>query len=221
MTDAMSKSKHDQLSQLGALKTHANIAYFRSGVFNHTEWMGVKTAKCPMDMWVYQEMIVRLKIDLIIETGTWLGGSALFFAHVMDSAGRGEVITVDIEPQRGRPEHPRIKYLTGSSIDDDILSQMSQACQQHQSVLVILDSDHRSAHKLAELRAYSDFVTPGSYLIAEDTCFDYFPAWPEFGPGPSKAVREFLRETNDFVVDRNAERHMLTFCPDGFLRRKL
>lgn len=217
---SMTDQQSARAGQIAQLRKHANITYFRSGVFNQTDWMGVKTAKCPMDMWVYQELMVRLKTDLVIETGTWMGGSALFFAHIMDIMGRGEVVTVDIEPQADLPQHSRLHYLTGSSTDPAILETIAKKCSGFESVLVILDSDHRADHKLAELRAYSELVSPGSYLIAEDTCFDYFPAWPEFGPGPSRAVRQFLAETSEFVADRNQERHMLTFCPEGFLRRK-
>lgn len=200
--------------------SQANILYFRSQVFNQTEWMGVKAAKCPMDMWVYQELMVRLKTDLLIETGTWLGGSALFFAHMFDLMGQGRVITVDIEQQPDLPQHERIEYLHGSSLDDGIIKHLEAACNQARSVLVILDSDHRKAHKLAELERYAPMVSPGSYLIAEDSCFDYYPAWPEFGAGPASAVREFMNSNTDFEIDRHQERHLLTFAPIGFLRKK-
>jgi cephalosporin hydroxylase len=35
--------------------------------------------------------------------------------------------------------------------------------------MVILDSDHSKRHVLAELQAYSRFVSIGNYLIIEDT----------------------------------------------------
>lgn len=206
--------------QINQSVTQANILYFRSQVFNQTEWMGVKVAKCPMDMWVYQELMFRLNTDLVIETGTWMGGSALYFAHLFDLMGRGRVLTVDIEQQPGLPRHDRIEYLHGSSLDDRIVERLTEASQAARSVLVILDSDHRKDHKLAELQRYAPMVSPGSYLIAEDSCFDYFPAWPEFGAGPASAVREFMRNNLEFEIDRQQERHLLTFAPIGFLRRK-
>lgn len=198
----------------------ANILYFRSQVFNRTEWLGHKAAKCPMDMWVYQELIHALDTDLLIETGTWTGGSALFFAHLFELRGRGKVITVDVQEQPGRPEHPRIEYLDGSSVDPAVLERMAAAAEAAQSVMVILDADHKADYKLAEMRAYAGLVTPGSYLIAEDSCFDHWPAWPEFGPGPAKAVQQFLDEDDRFEIDRGQERHLLTFSPLAFLKRK-
>lgn len=206
--------------QIAELTRRANVVYFRSGVFEHTEWMGVKAAKCPMDMWVLQELMVRLETDLVIETGTWLGGSALYFAHILDLVGHGQVVTVDIQTQPNLPQHPRIEYMVGSSVDPGILERIGQRAEKARSVLVILDSDHKAGYKLEELNAYAPFVTPGSYLVAEDSCFDFFPAWPEFGPGPAHAVREFLRKDDRFEVDRRQERHMITFSPAAFLKRR-
>jgi cephalosporin hydroxylase len=198
----------------------ANIIYFRSQVYERTEWMGVKTAKCPMDMWVYQELMHTLNTDLLIETGTLDGGSALFFAHVFDALGRGQVVTVDIESRDNLPSHPRITYLTGSSVDEEILAEISALASTATSVMVILDSDHRAPYKLQELQAYASMVTPGNYIVAEDSTFDYFPSWPEYGPGPAAAADRFVRENADFVLDRNPEKHMITFAPRAFIRRR-
>lgn len=199
----------------------ANILYFRSMVFERTHWMGIKTMKCPMDMWVYQEMIVNLKTDLLIETGTFAGGSALFFAQLFDMLGRGRVITIDIDGHDNteRPQHSRIEYVSGSSIDPDVVDRLKVEAEASKSVMVILDSDHHAKHKLMELELYSPLVTVGNYIIAEDSCFDAFPAWPEFGLGPAAAVREFLMRHNNFEVDRSQERHMITFSPMAFLKK--
>ena len=67
---------------------------------------------------------------------------------------------------------------------------------------------------------YSEFVTAGSYIIAEDSTFDFFPAWPEFGPGPAAAIKEFVKDNDQFEIDRSREKHMITFSPIAFLRRK-
>jgi cephalosporin hydroxylase len=107
----------------------ANIIYFRSQVFDRTEWMGYRAAKCPMDMWIYQELMHKLGTDLLIETGTLLGGSALFFAHMFDLMGRGKVISVDIEIRDNLPQHPRIEYVEGSSVATGLRSQgVVQTC---------------------------------------------------------------------------------------------
>ncbi len=86
--------------------------------------------------------------------------------------------------------------------------------------MVILDSDHSRDHVLRELELYSPLVTPGCYLVVEDTNVNGHPVSPEFGPGPMEAVEAFLETTNDFEVDRSREKLLLTFNPSGYLRRR-
>ena len=198
----------------------ANIIYFRSQVFDRTEWMGHRAAKCPMDMWVYQELMHKLETDLLIETGTLLGGSALFFAQMFDLMGRGKVISIDIDIKDDLPQHPRIEYIEGSSVATEVLGRIATASEAADSVMVLLDSDHAAPYKYEEMQQYAKFVTAGSYMIAEDTCFDAYPAFPEHGPGPAEAVHKFMRNNSDFEVDHSLERHMITFVPGGFLRRR-
>ena len=85
--------------------------------------------------------------------------------------------------------------------------------------MVILDSDHTRDHVLRELELYAPLVTPGSYLVVEDTNINGHPVAPEFGPGPMEAVEAFLETTDEFEVDRAREKLMLTFNPSGYLRR--
>ena len=59
-------------------------------------WFGYRAIKCPMDLWIYQEIIYETEPEVIVETGTHGGGSALFLAHMCDLANRGRVISVDI-----------------------------------------------------------------------------------------------------------------------------
>lgn len=185
-------------------------------------WLGHEMLKCPMDLWIYQELIHRERPDLIVEIGTYKGGSALFLASICDLVGSGEIVTIDIDAthQAARPKHPRITYLTGSSIDPGILEQVTRRAAGKANVMVILDGDHHCDHVLAELRLYRRFVAPGGFLIAEDTNINGHPSYPEFGPGPWEAVEAFLAEDPDFYADRSCERFMLTMNPRGFLRRR-
>lgn len=182
-------------------------------------WLGVQTLKCPLDMWIYQEIIFELKPDLIIETGTWNGGSALFIATMMDIINNGRVISIDVE-KRERPIHPRITYITGSSIDPEIVNKVKETIDSKiRTVLVILDSDHRKDHVIEEMRIYGKLVTKDSYLIVEDTNLNSHPVVPEHGPGPMEAVLEFLKENNEFVIDDGKEKFFMTFNPRGYLKK--
>jgi cephalosporin hydroxylase len=185
-----------------------------------TWWRGQRVIKCPLDLWIYQELIHELKPDLIIETGTMYGGSAFYLASILDMAGKGEVLTIDRNEREGRPQHPRITYLTGSSSDPKIVDEAKRRAEGKQTVIVLLDSNHKAFHVLDELRAYHSLVTPGSYLVVEDTNINGHPVEPTFGPGPMEALEEFLQENDDFEIDLERQKYLLTFNPSGWLRKK-
>jgi cephalosporin hydroxylase len=196
--------------------------YYNSGprTWSNTYWLGTAAQKCPLDLWIYQELLHELRPAIIVETGTADGGSALFLASICDLLGHGSIVSVDVRAKAGRPEHDRITYLTGSSTAPEIRRQVEELVGDRAPVLVILDSDHARDHVLEELRIYAPLVTPGSYVIVEDTNVNGHPVSPEFGPGPMEAVGEFLREAHEFSVDRSQEKFFLTFNPGGYLRRR-
>lgn len=197
--------------------------YYDSRVFGktwgETFWLGVPVFKCPFDLWVYQEILFETRPDVIIETGTANGGSALFLASLCDLINHGEIITVDVEEAKERPKHPKIKYLLGSSTSSEIIEKIKNLIKDKNKIMVILDSDHHKEHVLNELKIYSQFVTKGNYLIVEDTNINGHPVFQEFGPGPMEAVEEFLKENKNFVIDKNKEKFYLTFNPNGYLKR--
>ena len=183
-----------------------------------TTWLGYPTAKCPLDLWIYQEILAETRPGLIIETGTYAGGSALYLANVCDLLEHGLIVTIDIAEQE-RPQHPRIRYLHGSSTDPAIVEQVRTMTLDASAVMVVLDSNHSAEHVLAELEAYAPLVTPGCYLIVEDTNVNGRPVLPEHGPGPAEALETFLDGDDRFEVDRDREKLLLTFNPGGYLRR--
>jgi cephalosporin hydroxylase len=188
--------------------------------WRNTRWMGIPAYKCPLDLWIYQEILHELEPDLVIECGTAEGGTALYISHVLDLIGKGDVITVDLAPPAHPPSHPRIRYLHGSSTDPVIVRQIEEAARGKAAVMVILDSDHARVHVAEELRLYHALVTPGSYLIVEDTNVNGNPVFRDHGPGPAEAVQEFLSAHPDFVPDESREKFFLSFNPGGYLRRR-
>ena len=192
---------------------------FSGGTWGDTRWFGTRTLKCPLDLWIYQELIHELAPDLIIETGTAEGGSGLYLATLCEAKGTGEVISIDIEAGPDRPHHDRLTYLTGSSTDPALIGRLTRRAGDAGTVLVVLDSDHSYDHVLAELRAYAPLVTPGSYLVVEDTNINGHPVYEHFGPGPMEAVEQFLKENDAFAVDVTKEKLLLTFNPRGWLKK--
>ncbi len=181
-------------------------------------WMGYRTLKCPLDVWVYQEIIFETKPDVIVETGTFLGGSALYMGHLCDTLGHGRVISIDLAKREGLPKHPRVQFWVGSSTAPEIHERLKPELA-GKKVMVILDSDHAYKHVKEELRLYAPLVSAGCYLIVEDTNVNGHPTNLEHGPGPMEAVEEFMQGNSQFVIDRDRERFMMTLNPSGYLKK--
>jgi cephalosporin hydroxylase len=195
--------------------------YYKNNVWaeGNTTWLGVPTLKCPLDLWILQEILYETRPDWIIECGTNQGGSSLFLASVCDLMDHGKVITIDIADYNIQKIHPRIRYLIGSSTSDEIIEEVKRTITKEDSVMVILDSDHSKNHVLKELEIYHSFVTKGNYLIVEDTNINGHPVLPEFGDGPMEALEEFLSTNDEFIIDQSREKFFLTFNPKGFLKK--
>lgn len=181
-------------------------------------YCGFLVQKNPLDLWIYQEILWDCKPDLIIEMGTASGGTTLFLANQLDLIGNGGIVSVDIDNRLGIvPRHPRILYLVGDTEEPRIVGGIRDGARKVSKVMVILDDDHSMNHVLEELKLYNDLVTPGQYLIVEDTNVD----WPlGMGDGPGLAVHEFLKTHPEFEVDRRREKFLMTWNPGGYLRRK-
>lgn len=205
-----------------------------SGDWANTRFFGYPVLKLPTDLWVYQELITAIQPDVLVETGSCNGGSALYFAAIMDLLGRGQVLSIDLYPwpnphmpeemvailgNRPRPQHQRVTYLTGSSIAPEILAAVRDACA-GKRVLVVLDSDHSAEHVRAELDAYAPLVSIGSFLVVEDTGLsaETNPAQAD-ALGAAEALAEWLPQHPEFVWEPSCERFLLTSSPGGWLKR--
>jgi cephalosporin hydroxylase len=199
----------------------ARLYYYEGQIgrtWSNTFYMGVRLLKCPTDLWAYQEILHETRPEVIIETGTAWGGSALYFAHLCELLGRGRVLTVDLAPKPDLPAHERITYVTGSSTSAEVFERVRREAEGLRT-MVVLDSDHSAAHVSEELRLYAPLVSAGCYLIVEDTNVNGRPVLPEHGPGPAEAVEAFLEGRSDFSVDESREKFLMTFNPRGYLKR--
>lgn len=169
-------------------------------------WFGKQVSKCPMDLWVYQEIIVETRPDVLLETGTSTGGSAFYFASLFDRLGNGRVITVDKDEYRDHwVKHPRVTYLVGDSVSGEVIERMKETDGR---VMVSLDSLHTCEHVVKELAAYSPMVSSGCYLVVEDVIEGLNePIQREWGSG---AAEEFMTRHAEFVRDASREKHLLT-----------
>ena len=177
-------------------------------------YLGIRTLQNPFDVWITQEIFFDVKPDLVVEAGTYRGGSALLWATLLAPINPdARVITIDIEDQRDprAKQHSlardKVDFILGSSIDPEIIATIAERVK-GKRVVVILDSSHATEHVRKELDLYAPFVTMGSYLIVQDT-----PV------GPDKAIADFLSTRDDFVVDHERERLLVTNNMGGFLKR--
>jgi len=202
----------------GQAVSRAHDVFYGSDAWTKATWLGAQALKNPLDLWVYQEIVYETRPEVIVETGTYRGGSALYLASICDLVGAGEVVSIDVEPVRDDyPVHPRVTYLGGRSSTDPAVLDEVRARAGGRPTLVVLDSDHSQAHVEAELAAYAPLVPVGGYVIVEDSNIGQIRK--DLMPGPLQAIETFLAGNEEFVIDREREKFLLTFNPSGYLRR--
>lgn len=196
-------------------------------IWDNTWFLGIRVMKNPMDLWMMQYIITEVRPDYIVETGTAAGGSALYWAATLDLLGLEDsrVITMDIEDRTAAVAESSlwqkyVEFIHSSSTDPETVESIAERVKD-KTVMVMLDSNHEGHHVLQELRMYGPLVSPGSYLIVEDTHLDGIPVAPEWGPGPMSALIEYLDTGGAelYEQDFTREAYVLTQNPGGWLRR--
>ena len=203
------------------------------------KWMGRPIIQYPQDIVAVQELIWDIKPDLIIETGVAHGGSAVFFASLLElnalSGGPKDAevwcIEIDLRAHNreailAHPMYPRLKIFDGSSLDEKIAFVVAEKAAKCERVMVILDSNHTHEHVLGELNLYASLVSVGSYCVVFDTVIEDLEGvefvdrpWGK-GDNPKTAVAEFLKTNSDFVVDQAIdEKLLISAAPGGYLKR--
>lgn len=220
-----------------------------AGYSYNYHWMGRPIIQYPQDMVAMQELVWNVKPDLIIEAGIAHGGSLIMNASFLalldycDAISSGVMldpktpkrkvlgIDIDIRPHnlKAIDNHPmsnRIDMIQGSSIDPTIIQKVKEYAKGYKNIMVCLDSNHTHDHVLAELQAYANLTSKGSYCVVFDTVVEDMPKSLSgdrpWGPGdnPKTAVWEFLINNSDFEIDIDIQNKLLiTVAPDGYLRR--
>jgi cephalosporin hydroxylase len=183
-------------------------------------------------MLMMQELLYKIKPDVVVETGTAHGGTAVFYASILELLGNGHVISVDIEIREhnrsaieAHAMRERITLIEGSSTDEMVVAQVRKMLRPNDKVVVALDSNHTYSHVRLELEKYSRLVTPGSYIVVFDGVMEILTDAPSgklewTTDSPVAAIRDFLSGHMEFEVDPYYNRVGVTYCQEGFLRRK-
>lgn len=201
-------------------------------------WLGRPIIQLPEDMVRIQEVLYRVRPDVVIETGVAHGGSLIFYATLFKAMGCGRVVGVDIEirePNRraieGHALAPLIHLIEGSSTDPATVAKVRAQIRPGERVLVILDSNHTYQHVAEELEAYASMVTPGSYLVATDGIMKDLHDVPRGQPdwvkdNPTAAAADFAARHPEFHLEQPAWpfnesglTRNLTHWPGAYLRR--
>lgn len=210
--------------------------------YNFT-WFGRPIIQYPQDIAAFQEVVDRVRPDLIVETGIAHGGSLVLSASLLclldvmegldprQSPRRVVGVDIDIRSHNrmALDDHPlrfKMDLIEGSSIDPEIIKKVRGHADGIERVLVSLDSNHTHQHVLAELNAYADLVSVGSYCIVFDTVIEDLPvgSFPDrpwdVGNNPKTAVQEWIMSRPDFEIDKDMDSKLLiSVAPDGYLRR--
>lgn len=215
-------------------KVLANL-FTRSGwqqkISYEPTWLGIPIIQTPEDISMMQEVIWKVRPDVIIECGVAHGGALVLYASILEMTGKGHVIGIDVEirkyNQLALQSHPmsrRFTLIEGSSVDNATVQQVREMIRPDDRVMVTLDSNHTAAHVAQELNLYAPLVTPDSYLVVFDGVMQVLADAPGGSPSwetdnPWQAVQQFISENADFEIDPYYNRLKVTHCPGGFLRR--
>lgn len=199
---------------------------FFVGKINTPSWFGIGAMQEPSDIVMFQEVLYSTRPRVLIETGTAGGGMTQIFAEFMrriHGAGNFRVITIEKMPEHPNVEElakiPEITLIFGDSSDPTVVDQVKALIPQGWSVACTLDSDHSAIHVAKELDAYASLVSPGHYLVVQDTYLGLYQVGDYIG-GPLGAVEAFLKEHPEYEIDMYPQRWLITQNPFGWLRRK-
>ena len=201
-------------------------------------WLGRPIIQLPDDMIRAQELIYRVKPDILVDIGVAHGGSLIYYASIMQAMNKGRVIGVDIEiRQKNRKaieEHSmfdRISLIEGDSVADNTFDQVKKQISENEVVMVFLDGKHTREHVLRELELYSTLITKGSYILAMDGIQQDLVGAPrsqsDWGDNnPAAAARDFVKYNPNFEIceptpqfNEGQVKKFVTYWPNAYIRR--
>jgi cephalosporin hydroxylase len=194
-------------------------------------WAGIPIIQTPEDILMMQELIWKVRPDVIIECGVAHGGALVLYASILELLGKGHAIGIDVEIRKynrlALQSHPlsrRFTLIEASSIEEQTVDKVRTLIQPGDRVMVALDSNHSAAHVAKELGLYSPLVTEDSYVVVFDEVMQILTDAPAGSPkwdkdNPWVAVQEFLSENDEFEIDPYYNRLRVTYLPGGFLKR--
>lgn len=208
----------------------ATRQFFTSAAWRGLRYHGYRIGKNPLDLWIYAEVIQRVKPALIVEFGTMCGASGLFFCHQLDLLSglpcglqSAEVLSVEKSARHTPPGHPRATWIKGTVLSAAVYDQVAAAVERAAGLGPVLfseDSYHHPDHVRGVLEQYAHFTTVGSYFVVEDGVLDHVMGQTD--RAPYRAIQDWLRSPagQAFTPDPRCEKFGITFHPSGWLQRR-
>ena len=190
-----------------------------------TQYRGVGCLKSPFDLALYLQLFSREVPRTVFEVGTRFGGSALWFADMMENHGvPARVITVDVEPPSDLADS-RIMFLRGDANDLGAALRAEHLAAPH-PWLIVEDSSHMYAESTAVLHFFHPHLRSGDYVVIEDGVVAFMDPgkYGKYQNGPTRAVEDFTSAfTGDYELDTGLCDHFgrnVTYNPNSWLRRR-
>lgn len=185
-----------------------NRSYFEARDWLHTHYKGVQMLKYPSDLFVYESILQETNPDLIIETGTLDGASALW----LKDHSNAHIVTIDVDDRAKRVQG--ITYIVESSLT--AIKQVKEIAKNYRRIMVILDSNHHYDHVKQELELYPELVSQGCYLVTEDTFISQYLDNEDY---PNGSVWEAVQEWDKTGFELQPDRFKVSMNPGGWFKR--
>lgn len=199
-------------------QAYLQSCYAECGLHQHTRWLDHEVELAPADLINLQNIIGECRPTRIVLTGDD-PGLLVYLDSILALNGLHDALILQVLPGQPR-ETPlsRVRVISGSQTAEDTLLAVERHLGTEESVLVLFRPEAQDNVPVDALSAYSRFVSFRSYLIFMGSVMGqpwlgYSNHWYRI------AIREFARKHLDFAIDPSWERHMITSCPSGYLRR--
>ena len=206
------------------MKLDSWMLHHQRNIHFKMKYRGADMQKNPMDLVIYSEIIHEQEPDCIIEIGGAGGGTAKWLCDQLSIIGKKDsiVISVDITHAHFKFHDKRLQKVTGDSTTDETGALVYGLAFDKKKVLIIHDGSHKKVDIKKDFARYSALVQPGGYFIIEDGVMDVFD-WKDHRTSGHDcgmyAGLEIEKENDNWEIDYEKERYIITYNPCGYLRR--
>lgn len=186
-------------------------------------YRGIPLQKNPFDLAIYSMLLDQARPRTLVEIGSYMGGSAIWFADQANLLGLDlQVLSIDLEVP-ATVAGPSVNFLQGDARHLGRVLQPSFMNALRRPLMVVEDSSHQAGTTTAVLDFFDSWLRSGEYIVIEDGILSDMRVADLYDGGPLRAIEAFLEKNADrYVVDRGLCDYFgrnVTWNVDGYLRR--